>query len=91
MSDKLLPEKLRRRYQVHTVDEMWRKHLIEGNVRTKKWCHLFGMLPSNPRAVLMKKRLTDNQSFLNLACSNQNNSMLKTKNHTLSVHNSPRI
>ena len=51
MSDKPLPEKLRRRYQVDTVDEMWRKHLIEGNVRTKQWRHLFGMLPSNPRCV----------------------------------------
>ncbi len=51
MSDKPLPEKLRRRYQVDTVDEMWRKHLIEGNVRTKQWRHLFGMLPANPRCV----------------------------------------
>jgi hypothetical protein len=51
MSDKPLPEKLRRRYNVNTVDEMWRKHLTEGNVRTKQWRHLFGMLPSNPRCV----------------------------------------
>jgi adenylate cyclase len=51
MSDNPLPEKLRRRYQVDTVDEMWRKHLIEGNVMTKQWRHLFGMLPSNPRCV----------------------------------------
>lgn len=51
MSDKPLPEKLRRRYQVDTVDEMWRKHLIGGNIRTKQWRHLFGMLPSNPRCV----------------------------------------
>jgi adenylate cyclase len=51
MSDKPLPEKLRRRYQVDTVDEMWRKHLTEGNVRTKQWRHLFGMLPTNPRCV----------------------------------------
>src|SRR5574342_29646 len=51
MSDKPLPEKLRRRYQVDTVDEMWRKHLIDGNVRTTQWRHLFGMLPSNPRCV----------------------------------------
>jgi len=51
MSNKSLPEKLRRRYQVDTVDEMWRKHLTEGNVRTKHWRHLFGMLPSNPRCV----------------------------------------
>jgi adenylate cyclase len=51
MSDKPLPEKLRRRYEVDTVDEMWHKHLTEGNVRTKQWRHLFGMLPSNPRCV----------------------------------------
>ena len=51
MSDKPLPEKLRRRYKVNTVDEMWYKHLTEGNVRTKQWRHLFGMLPSNPRCV----------------------------------------
>jgi adenylate cyclase len=51
MSDKPLPEKLRRRYNVNTVDEMWHKHLTEGNVRTKQWRHLFGMLPSNPRCV----------------------------------------
>jgi adenylate cyclase len=51
MSDKPLPEKLRRRYQVDTVDEMWRKHLTEGNVRTRHWRHFFGMLPSNPRCV----------------------------------------
>jgi adenylate cyclase len=51
MSDKPLPEKLRRRYDVNTVDEMWHKHLTEGNVRTKQWRHLFGMLPSNPRCV----------------------------------------
>lgn len=51
MADKPLPEKLRRRYSVNTVDEMWHKHLTEGNVRTKQWRHLFGMLPSNPRCV----------------------------------------
>src|SRR5574342_29592 len=51
MSDKPLPKKLRRRYKVNTVDEMWYKHLTEGNIRTKQWRHLFGMLPSNPRCV----------------------------------------
>jgi adenylate cyclase len=51
MSDKPLPEKLRRRYNVDTVEEMWQKHLTDGNVRTKHWRHLFGMLPSNPRCV----------------------------------------
>jgi hypothetical protein len=51
MSDKPLPKKLRRRYQVDAVAEMWRKRLTEGNVRTKHLRHLFGMLPSNPRCV----------------------------------------
>ncbi len=52
MPNQLLPEKLRRRFQVNTVDEMWHKYLIEGNVRTKHWRHLYGMLPSNPRCVV---------------------------------------
>ena len=51
MPNQSLPEKLRRRYKVNTVDEMWYKHLTEGNIRTKQWRHLFGMLPSNPRCV----------------------------------------
>jgi adenylate cyclase len=51
MPDQPLPEKLRRRYKVNTVDEMWYQHLTEGNIRTKQWRHLFGMLPSNPRCV----------------------------------------
>jgi adenylate cyclase len=52
MSNQLLPEKLRRRFQVNTVDEMWHKYLTEGNIRTKRWRHLYGMLPSNPRCVV---------------------------------------
>lgn len=51
MPSQHLPEKLRRRYKVNTVDEMWYKHLTEGNIRTKHWRHLFGMFPSNPRCV----------------------------------------
>lgn len=51
MPSQHLPEKLRRRYKVNTIDEMWHKHLTEGNIRTKQWRHLFGMLPSNPRCV----------------------------------------
>ena len=31
MADNPLPERIRRRYQVETVDEMWRKSLTEGN------------------------------------------------------------
>jgi adenylate cyclase len=52
MPDQLLPEKLRRRFQVNTVAEMWHKYLTEGNIRTKHWRHLYGMLPSNPRCVV---------------------------------------
>src|SRR5688500_4739525 len=51
MSNRTLPENLRRRFQVNTVDEMWYKLLTEGNVRWKHFRHLFGRLPSNPRCV----------------------------------------
>jgi len=51
MSDKPLPEKLRRRFQVDTVDEMWHKYLTEGNIRTRQWRHFAGSLPSEPRCV----------------------------------------
>jgi len=51
MSDKPLPEKLRRRFQVNTVDEMWYKRLTEGNVRLRRWRRFTGSLPSNPRCV----------------------------------------
>jgi adenylate cyclase len=30
---------------------MWRQRLTEGNVRMKRWRHLYGRLPSNPRCV----------------------------------------
>lgn len=52
MSNQPLPEKLKRRFQVDTVDEMWHKYLIEGNVRTKKYRHFYSRLPSNPRCVV---------------------------------------
>jgi len=51
MSDKPLPEKLRRRYKVDTVEEMWHKHLTEGNARLRRWRRFTGSLPSNPRCV----------------------------------------
>jgi len=51
MSDKPLPEKLRRRFQVDTVDEMWHKYLTEGNIRLRRWRRFTGSLPSNPRCV----------------------------------------
>ena len=49
MPDQPLPEKLQREYNVTTVDEMWFKHLTEGNVRIRRYRPLFGQLPSNPR------------------------------------------
>ena len=51
MSNQLLPEKLRRRFQVDTVDEMWHKYLTEGNVRLRRWRRFTGSFPSNPRCV----------------------------------------
>lgn len=46
-----LPEFIRRRYNVDTVEEMWAKNLTEGNVRMRRKRHIYGMLPSNPRCV----------------------------------------
>ena len=51
MPNQPLPEKLRRRFKVSTVDEMWQKNLTEGNIRMKHYRHLYGLLPSNPRCV----------------------------------------
>jgi len=51
MPNQPLPEKLRRRFKVSTVDEMWQKNLTEGNVRMRHYRHLYGLLPSNPRCV----------------------------------------
>jgi len=51
MPNQPLPENLRRRFQVDTVDEMWHKNLTEGNIRMKKYRHIYGMFPSNPRCV----------------------------------------
>ena len=51
MPDNPLPERIRRRYQVETVDEMWRKSLTEGNARLRRWRRFTGSLPSNPRCV----------------------------------------
>jgi len=52
MSDQLLPEKIRRRFKVNTVAEMWRKYLTEGTIRTKQYRRFYGRLPSNPRCVV---------------------------------------
>ena len=51
MPNRPLPEMLRRRLKVNTVDEMWYQILTEGNVRIKRWRPLYGRLPSNPRCV----------------------------------------
>ncbi len=51
MPNQSLPENLRRRFKVDTVDEMWHKNLTEGNIRMKKYRHIYGRLPSNPRCV----------------------------------------
>lgn len=51
MPDQPEPNNLQRPPQGNKVDEMWYQHLTEGNVRTKRWRHLFGKLPSNPRCV----------------------------------------
>lgn len=46
-----LPEFLQKRFGVETVEEMWEKYLTEGNVRSRHFRHLYGLLPSNPRCV----------------------------------------
>jgi adenylate cyclase len=51
MSNQPLPENLRKRFKVNTVDEMWYKNLTEGNIRYRHYRHFYGMLPSNPRCV----------------------------------------
>ena len=51
MPDQLLPERFQQRFNVSTVNEMWRKMLTEGNVRMRRNRHIYGMLPANPRCV----------------------------------------
>jgi adenylate cyclase len=51
MTKQKLPDSLRRRYGVDTVEEAWQKNLTEGNTRLRARRHLNGMLPSNPRCV----------------------------------------
>lgn len=51
MANKPLPEKLQRRFNVKTVDEMWQKNLTEGNIRMRRYRHIHGMVPSNPRCI----------------------------------------
>ena len=51
MPEQPLPEHLRKRFQVETVDEMWQKNLTQGNIRMRRYRHLYGRLPANPRCV----------------------------------------
>lgn len=51
MSENPLPEKLRRFYNVNTIDEMWEKLLTEGNVQIRRFRPIFSRLPSNPRCI----------------------------------------
>lgn len=51
MSDQELPESVRKRYGVETVDEMWRKMLTQGNWNIRNRRPLHARLPSNPRCV----------------------------------------
>lgn len=51
MNDRTLPEKIRRRYGVDTVDEMWLKMLTEGNWNIRNLRPLHSRLPANPRCV----------------------------------------
>jgi len=51
MTEQSLPEHLQRRFKVRTVDEMWAKNLTEGNIYWRRYRHLYGKLPSNPRCV----------------------------------------
>jgi adenylate cyclase len=51
MASQRLPDPLRKRFQVDTVDEMWQKNLTQGNIRMRRYRHLYGRLPHNPRCV----------------------------------------
>jgi adenylate cyclase len=51
MEEQQLPEDLRRRFEVDTVEEMWRKNLTEGNIRARHYRRFYGRLPSDPRCV----------------------------------------
>ena len=51
MPDKPLPEFMQKRFNVKTVEEMWRKNLTEGNVRLRRYRSVYGRIPSNPRCV----------------------------------------
>lgn len=51
MSNTDLPEKIKRRFKVDTVEEMWHKNLSEGNIQLRRFRPIFGRLPENPRCV----------------------------------------
>ena len=49
MPNQVLPEKYQKLFQVSTVNEMWLKLLNEGDPMARKYRHLYGLIPSNPR------------------------------------------
>ncbi len=51
MPDQRLPEKMQKYFNVTTVDEMWAKLLVEGNIRWRRFRPIYGRLPTNPRCV----------------------------------------
>ena len=51
MAEQQLPEPLRQRFQVDTVEEMWQKRLTEGDVRMRRYRRLYARLPHDPRCV----------------------------------------
>lgn len=46
-----LPQKMQRRFNVDTADEMWSVLLKRGNTFLRRKRHFYGMLPSNPRCL----------------------------------------
>jgi adenylate cyclase len=51
VSNQELPEYIKRRFDVETVQEMWEKNLTQGNIYTRRFRHYYARLPSNPRCV----------------------------------------
>lgn len=51
MPEQELPEVVRKRFGVNTIEEMWKKYLLEGNILSRRFRHIFALLPSNPRCV----------------------------------------
>ena len=58
MTNQTLPEPLRQSLKVNTVDEMWSVILTNGNIRTKRNRHWYGMLPAKSRCVQCHRPFT---------------------------------